>query len=547
MSLRRLRIRHFRGVARLDIDLEPLTVAIGENACGKSSLLDAVAIVLGAHGHTGASRLRAADVEHDAGSPVMLAADLALPLDAVDAVLGFRPDTDAQGRALLRLVVVGARRGGGGLRRRWRVEATVQGRRTRRELQAGELAALQAQVPVLLIRHGRPVAGSVASLGRLPAGRRVHALLDAGFDSLGRQGAGPGCGVTEGARSARRLAAGLPAQPDALPSLHDLVVAVSSALGTRSPANLDGGVPLSGQGSAALAIASLHLCAALLWAREACAPDAPQPLVMVESPESGLHPLLLASAWRVLEGLVAQRLVATESGAVIANVPLPALRRITGDNGRRRVHRMEPDAFHTDELRKLGYHVRARRGDALFARCWLLVEGESEFWYLPGFAGLLGLDLAAEGVACIEFAQCGVRPLIQLADALGIGWHVVCDGDSAGATYARVAAECLQGRPRRRHISRLGAPDIEHLLWDAGYRQAIMALLAGGEGAVAADAPERLIQTLGQRVSKPALAMAVLDAARATDGPGVPPALAGAIEACVAQARGQGDAGAATA
>ena len=41
----------------------------------------------------------------------------------------------------------------------------------------------------------------------------------------------------------------------------------------------------------------------------------------------------------------------------------------------------------------MAYHVRAKRGALLFARCWLLVEGETEFTLLPELARLLGHEV----------------------------------------------------------------------------------------------------------------------------------------------------------
>ena len=45
-----------------------------------------------------------------------------------------------------------------------------------------------------------------------------------------------------------------------------------------------------------------------------------------------------------------------------------------------------------------------------------------------------------EGIRIMEFAQCGVEPLIKLADDLGIAWHLIADGDSADTKASRSAA-----------------------------------------------------------------------------------------------------------
>lgn len=46
MLLTTVRIEHFRGLAKVEVDLSPTTVLIGENNSGKTSFLDALRVVL---------------------------------------------------------------------------------------------------------------------------------------------------------------------------------------------------------------------------------------------------------------------------------------------------------------------------------------------------------------------------------------------------------------------------------------------------------------------------------------------------------------------
>ncbi len=48
MRLRRFEIENYRGVARIALDFGSCTILIGENGSGKSTVLDALAICLGA-------------------------------------------------------------------------------------------------------------------------------------------------------------------------------------------------------------------------------------------------------------------------------------------------------------------------------------------------------------------------------------------------------------------------------------------------------------------------------------------------------------------
>ena len=73
----------------------------------------------------------------------------------------------------------------------------------------------------------------------------------------------------------------------------------------------------------------------------------------------------------------------------------------------------------------------------LFAKCWLLVEGETETTLLAGAAEALGLDIERAGIRCVEFSQTDVGMLAKVANSLGIVWYCVLDNDSGRGKYER--------------------------------------------------------------------------------------------------------------
>ena len=287
----------------------------------------------------------------------------------------------------------------------------------------------------------------------------------------------------------------------------------------------------------------LMVLGALLDVRgEESLPVDSHPLIIIEEPEVHLHPILLASMWDVIEGLGAQTLVTTNSGEQLSAVPMRHLRRLARRRGRIDVHRLRLESLSPDELRRVGYHVRARRGGLLFARCWLLVEGESEFWLMRELARILGYDLDAEGVRCMAFAQCGVRPLVKLANDLGIEWCLLADGDESGAHYAEDAREHLPASADGGRIVRLKRPDVERCLWYHGYED-VYRRAAGlpDRGSDADDGRKRrpgsVIAKAVRAHSKPSLAITVAEACAERGPPGVPPVLRDVIETAVGLAR----------
>ena len=259
------------------------------------------------------------------------------------------------------------------------------------------------------------------------------------------------------------------------------------------------------------------------------------PVLLVEDPEAHLHPTTLASLWSLFESIRFQRIFSTNSSELLRAVPLHALRRLVRQDERVVVHAIDRDALTVDQLRRVRYHVRSRRGLAFFARCWLLVEGETEFWLLPELARLIGYDFDVEGIVCVEFAQCGIAPLGRLAHALGIEWHVLADGDRAGRTYAETTRGLLSHESERERLTMLSEPDIENCLWSHGYADVYREI--GGVSRAVWEKPGNVIDRAIRKSSKPFLAIATIEAMSQPGSPGVPEPLRSVVEIVVSLAR----------
>jgi len=171
------------------------------------------------------------------------------------------------------------------------------------------------------------------------------------------------------------------------------------------------------------------------------------------------------------------------------------------------------------EARRVGFHVRTHNADSLFARVWLLVEGETEAWLLPELARIWGLSFPLEGIHCVPFAQAGLAPLVAFADRFGIPWHLVADGDEAGKHYVAKARKLLRRRSERKHLTTFPDRDLEHFLWRAGYDRVYRD--AAGHVAPGAEASLIIHQALRAH-SKPGMALEVAEAAGLLGPKGIP-------------------------
>jgi putative ATP-dependent endonuclease of OLD family len=309
----------------------------------------------------------------------------------------------------------------------------------------------------------------------------------------------------------------------------------------RSSPDVLSSSPLKSSGTAAHKIGLLVLVGALLNSGGARAERGRDPLTLIENPEAHMHPMTLASLWSVIDRIATQKIVATHSDTLVANARLSSVRRLTRDGGYVSEWRVPDGALTADELRRYSYHLRSRRAGASFARCWLLVEGETEFWVMSELARICGYEFGSEGIACVEFAQCGLDALIKVARHFGIEWYLLVDGDPAGKLYAATARLCDGDRDVNDCITLLPNPDVEHCFWSHGYEEIFRAAaypsLSPRDPFVLHRPPAKVIGRAIDRNSKPHMAALLLNAVLDRGPEGVPPTLRHVIDTCVRLAR----------
>ncbi len=529
MHLEHLEIVNFRGIARLRLDLEAdATVLFGENAWGKTSLVEALQSTLGSRPLTEADFHR-------------LANDRTTIAKRMSITLGFR------GEPPVELESVGWRdiTGGFHLALQWAGRRLDRGRaRVRRifldpkgreislaEDVANPLADLVLRGHPLYVFHELRLADGMLAPALAPdlemhedperaVGRVFERLL-----SVPHQ-VHPG-ELARGLQALKRVA-------ERRPELFQAIRPMGNA-GLRRATDI-AEMPLALQDGRSLAdlaqhagagmrqVALLALMGAMLQAEaEAPRTAGAQPILLLEDPETHLHPIQLATAWNLVSQLPVQKLVTTANSSLMAGVPTRSLRRLVRRSNDTAVFPDPegPPVSHT-EARRVAFHVRTHNADALFARVWLLVEGETESWLLPELARVWGLSFPLEGIHCVPFAQAGLAPLVAFADRFGIPWHLIADGDDAGKHYTAKARRMLHRRSEARHLTVLADRDLEHFLWRSGfesiYRQ------AAGHLAPGADMATVIHQALRAH-SKPGMALEVAEEAGMRGAAGIPPLL----------------------
>ncbi len=565
MILEQIEITGFRGINRLSLPLSGgalpgSTLLIGENAWGKSSLLDALTLLLSPEPQL--YHFTAGDFHFPAGEQEARERRLQVLLRFAETAPGQL--RQPRYRALAAAAVPGA----GGCRRLYYQlegeladDGTVLTWRRFLDPQGEPLSLPDIDTLALTLAHLHPVLRlrDARFLGRL----RGKALLpgpDSPQTETQQQAAARQIGVltrqlgrSPHMLSDQALEQGVTAMRQLLEHYfaeqHRAAGPVATRGSVRQPEpkqawhSLDAlnrvvGAP---EGRSTRLIL-LGIFSTLLQARGAVrlAPGA-RPLLLIEDPETRLHPIMLSVAWQLLNQLPLQRLTTTNSGELISLTPMEEVTRLVREPGRVAAYRLGPEGLNPADSRKLAFHIRTNRPSALFARCWLLVEGETEVWILSQLARQCGCHFEAEGIKVIEFAQCGLRPLLKFARQMGIEWYAMVDGDEAGKKYAATARDMAgrAGESEHHRLTALPAADMEHFLYHHGFAD-VYHRVAGLPDKVPMPA-RRIIHKAIQRSSKPDLAIEVALAAGQRGPEAMPPLLRQMFDRVVRLARGHAD------
>ncbi|WP_242518914.1 ATP-dependent nuclease [Halochromatium roseum] len=332
---------------------------------------------------------------------------------------------------------------------------------------------------------------------------------------------------------------------DAVPArvfdmLNRTQVSIASATGARLP------IGRHGEGTQSLTV--LMLFDAFLKSELARKQGMLQskPIVAMEEPEAHLHPNAVRALWKTIRDIDGQKLIATHSGDLLSEVDLSAIRRIHKSRGQVKIGAVTETLLKPRDQRKFDFLVRRTRGELLFARCWLLGEGETEAILFAGAAEALGLDLEQAGVRCLEYRLGDIGWFLDVANALGISWHCLTDADTQGDRDAKKAADRILDKPKRpwRHISVLAnAASIEPYLAANGFLDVYEAIAVPAKRRQTLQSapgdPEYAEQIIKCIPDKPSAAYAVVEAMRERGPAAVPKVLRSAIMKAMALARRQ--------
>ena len=490
MQLRRLEIENFRGITKLDLEISDTTVLIGENNTGKTAFLDALKFAL----RNIKTQRGCAFEEYDFHLPTSNAEPSGAP--AISIRLTFKEDKPGDwgnqqvaklnrakilqidnAECSLVILKVGARFDASSqdFIQHWEFQNPEGGALT--GLSDTSLSILHSEVSYFYLSALRDASRQFDARGpfwrpflkesQLTPEKRaeieaklgeVNDLIVSSHTSFSQV-----VSRLKEVRDVISVASGGNdiVSVDAVPGrLFDMLSKAAVTLNTTTGAKIP--IGRHGEGTQSLAVLTLFNAYLQAWNKG-------DPIVALEEPEAHLHPSAVRALWQLIEKIPGQKIISTHSGDLLSEVPSEAVVRLARVQGSLGAWPVSAMTLTDKQRRQFNFHIRHARGELLFARGWLLGEGESEVTLLPEVARILGFNLERMGVRCIQFRQADIGLFLTVADRLGIPWVTLTDNDQQGQQTVIKVRAALNGRQEKRMLQIMPEDDLEQHLCANGF------------------------------------------------------------------------------
>ncbi len=240
--------------------------------------------------------------------------------------------------------------------------------------------------------------------------------------------------------------------------------------------------PLARHGMGTRSMAAVLIFRAYMtWKQKNAGSDAVHPMLALEEPEAHLHPQAQRAFFYEIKQIPGQRIVSTHSPYIASQLQIEKIRHFRKAAAETEVHQLDTTDIQEDDLQKINRIVMATRGDLLFARVLILFEGETEDQAIPIFAehywqrnpGSIGISLIGVG------GSGNYLPFLRLASSYGIPWYIFSDGESDAVKKLESALKKI-GIPNSRAPNIFVLPNeynFETYLISEGYEDAIIKML----------------------------------------------------------------------
>lgn len=171
------------------------------------------------------------------------------------------------------------------------------------------------------------------------------------------------------------------------------------------------------------------------------------PLVAVEEPEAHLHPNAQKHLYSQINEIIGQKIISTHSPYIAGSAQIEEVRSFY-KNSDLKCGKIDV-SINSENLRKIKRQVINTRGEIYFSKLLILFEGETEEQALPILAERyfekqpfeLGMNFIGVG------GSGNYYPFIKFADDLNIPWFILSDGENSAINDVKSAIKLLSGSP----------------------------------------------------------------------------------------------------
>ncbi|GLC79423.1 ATP-dependent nuclease [Lacrimispora brassicae] len=167
-------------------------------------------------------------------------------------------------------------------------------------------------------------------------------------------------------------------------------------------------------------------------------------MLTMEEPEAHLHPQAQRQLYSQIIGFNGQKIISTHSPSVVAQAEIGDIIHIEKANGKTQATHFNITKYTPEELNRIQREVINTRGELLFSNAIILCEGITEEQALPlYFKEYFGVEAICGGINIIGIGGQNYITFLNLIKDLKIPWFIFSDGESSAIKTVKKAVKAI--------------------------------------------------------------------------------------------------------